>query len=263
MTNEDQPPADYSEARYNQQLTKRVKPRTYVVNASGHNGPPAKRKRAKKEPGAFVQGPVKMVPELVQEFARITRYLPSYVAHFARYAVGNVILSSPGASDYSPEKLWDSLGRWSSALRGVSEIEGVTNRHHGWMHVQKLRAAMARAENNPALQAKLKFPIHQYCREALLAFDKALAAHFEQFPDQLMSPEEFAGMAPIPLAEGLPKSKLFIKPKSISGQRPEAATAQVDPSYEVPPEDVAARKERGPQVAALFGTPKSPKEPSS
>jgi hypothetical protein len=212
---EDQPPPSYSEHDPTGagKKTSRPRPKKYIVNATGHIGNPAKKKSRKGTP-SFVQPPVNIAPELVESFAKNVRYMPKKVNNYVRFAVANVILKSPGAFDYPEENLWDAIGRWNSLLRGVTSIEGVTQRHHGWEHVQRLRAALARAANDPALQAKTRWRHNQFIAEALLSLDKALEAYFREHDHELMSPEEFAGMAPMPMISELQKQPLFRKPKS-------------------------------------------------
>jgi hypothetical protein len=248
---EDQPPPSYNEQNQPGAAKNANRPRAkkFIVNATGHIGMPAKKKSRKGTP-SFVQPPVKIAPELVESFAKSVRYMPKKVNNYVRFAVANVILKSPGAFDYPEEDLWDAIGRWNSLLRGVTAIEGVTQRHHGWEHVQRLRAALARAANDPALQAKTRWRHNQFIAAALLALDKALEAYFRDHEHELMSPEEFAGMAPMPIVNELRTQPLFRKPKS---KALDDVEREPDPEFLPPPEEIAARRERGPQKPALFG----------
>lgn len=249
---EDQPPPDYSPGGHETDRPKRPRPKKFIVNASGHNGPPAKRKM--KPSAAFVQPPVRIAPELIAEFAQRVRYMPKTVNNLVRFAVANVIFKSPGAFDYPEEDLWNAIGRWNSSLRGIASIEGVTDRHHGWEHVQRLRAALARAANDPSLQNKVKWKHNQFIGAALLALDTGLEGYFRNHPGGLMTVDEFAGMAPVPDTKEVQGHWLFRKPKS----KPVAAgEAQPDPDFLPAPEEIEARRARGPQKAALFGGPKS------
>jgi len=251
---EEQPPADYTPENHGAERPKRPRPKKFIVNASGHNGPPAKRK--KKTAPAFVQPPIRIAPELIAEFAQRVRYVPKSMNYYARYAVANVIFKSPGAFDYPEEDLWNAIGRWNSSLRGISSIEGVTDRHHGWEHVQRLRAALARAANDPALQSKVKWKHNQFIAAVLLALDNGLESFFRNHPDGLMTPDEVAGMAPLPNVEGLQDHWLFKKPKS----KPiPAGEAEPAPDFLPAPEEIAARRARGPQMPALFGGTKRAK----
>lgn len=174
------------------------------------------RQERKPNPGkaVFIHGPVKVDPEVVATFASLTRYAPKRDAA-VRYAIANVVYTIAESRDWPKDKLWDALGRWNSALRGIKSLDEITNRHHGWQAVQRIRVALARAKNDPMHTSRIRHPMHQFIAEALQALDKGLERHLQAHPDLLMSGEELVGMAPLLPSEHF-KHPLFKKPPSIS-----------------------------------------------
>lgn len=242
---DEQPPADYVPQNYEDATPARVvsrpKPRRKAVI-------PRERTNRIREK-EYVHPPVKVPRELVVQMAKVSRYLPAELHNRSRFVVGNVMLQCPGAEQFAPEDLWMAIGRWHSGVRSMTEIEGVTDRHHGWQHLQRLQNALSRATNDPALKNKLKLRHNQFIVQFVKALDKALQQHFDAHPEDLMTPDEFAGMAPKPSAEEVANEPLFRKPKSKSGPKND----EIPPDLLPPVEEVQARKERGPQKAALFG----------
>lgn len=210
-------------------------------------------KGKRREPRGFVQAPVKVPQALLAEFIKSVRYMPKRVSSYCRFAVANVMYAVPGASDYPPENLWDAMGRWNSSLRGMKEIEGITEKHHGWEHVQRLLFSMARAENDPALQGHLKRPSNQFLREVFKTMDKELSKHFAEHPEDLMTPDEFFGSTPLPDTTQLEHLPLFKRPPSKPGPKPDEATAAATVEATQPSIENDERAERKPQRAILFG----------
>lgn len=206
--------------------------------------------RAARRDRPLLQAPVKVPLGLVVQLAQATRYMPGPVwAAKVRYAVANVVLACPGAKTHPEEDLWDLMGRWHSGVRSLKTIEGVTERHHGWRHVQRVLVAMQRAENDPTLQSKLRRPNSQFLREALKRLDYELELYFQKHPECLMSPEEVAGMAPMP-PDVQADWPLFQRPKAKPGIKGGVASV-IEPT--MAEELVVQRRVRGPQKAALFG----------
>lgn len=131
-----------------------------------------------------------------------------------RMAVTNCIHQSPGGDAFTLADHWEALGRWASTLRGRKEIEGTTDRHQAWEHIQRLRYALDRAANDPMLQNKTRYKINQYLQAALMAWDIALAKHFASHPEDLMTPDEFAGMEAAPTPQSVREINIFKRPPS-------------------------------------------------
>lgn len=208
---------------------------SFVDDGQGATAPGGKPRRgsaAKPDSGSrrkpFVHAPVKVDPEVMMTFAQLTRYADKRRDASARYAVMNVIFTMTEANDWPKERLWDSLGRINSALRGLKTVEGADARHMGWRAVQRMRIAVQRNHNDPLRQGQMNHPMRQFIREALLAMDTAMAAILKNNPELEMNGEELAGMAP-PLPEEHYKHPLFKKPPSLKGQPNSDAEPNVNP----------------------------------
>ena len=214
---------------------------------------PAKRK-PRKEPRPFVHGPVTVPSDLMAllvEHGKRNAY-----ANRIRIAVTNCVHQSPGGKDYPLSDMWDVMGRWASSLRGMKQIEGITERHQAWEYIQRLRFAMDRAANDPTLEKRLRYPINHYLREALASWDKALAFHFHNNPYDLMSPDEYAGMEVAPSPSSVDDLPIFKRPPKPAPHPVRQEQVPVDPKTDHvpvahPPVD------RQPQVASLFAPKKS------
>lgn len=201
----------------------------------------------RKEPREFVHGPVKVPQELLDLLIKHGKR--NRTSNLIRIAVTNCMHQSPGGSDYPVSEIWDVLGRWASNLRGMKHIEGITERHEAWEHVQRLRFALDRAEHDPLLQKKRRYRINLFLHEALLAWDKAMAAHFAEHPEDLMTPDEFAGLEAPPTAQSVNRIEIFKRPpKPMPHPVKEVPSEQTDES-----QPVAKVASRPAQKASLFG----------
>jgi len=201
----------------------------------------------RKEPRQFVHGPVKVPQELLGLL--IEHGKRNRVANLIRIAVTNCMHQSPGGSDYPVSELWDVLGRWASNLRGMKHIEGITERHEAWAHIQRLRFALDRAENDPLLQKKRKYRINLFLHEALLAWDKAMTDHFAEHPEDLMTPDEFAGMELPASAQSVSHIAIFKRPpKPAPHPIKESVKEQTDES-----QPIEKRAPRPAQKPSLLG----------
>lgn len=209
----------------------------------------AKSKPKRKETRPFVHGPVKVPPELLLLLVKHGRR--NALANRIRIAVTNCLHQSPGGKDYPVADLWDVTGRWAASLRGQKQIEGITERHQAWEHIQRLRYAMERATNDPMLQNKLKYRINMFLHEALLAWDNALSAHFNAHPEDLMTPDEYAGMEKAPSPQSVDDIAIFKRPPSKPGPKPKEGgdTENASESNDLP----AIVPGRPAQKASLFG----------
>jgi len=172
------------------------------------------------------------------------------LSNMTRIAVTNCIHQSPGGKDYQLSEIWDRLGRWASNLRGMKEIEGITERHQAWAHIQRLRYAIQRASNDPALQNRLKYPINRFLVEALLAWDNAMEAHFKENSEDLMTPDEYAGMVELPFEESVDGIAIFVKPPKPE-PRPVREDVITTPDAQVVETPKVQRRPQ--QRASLFG----------
>lgn len=217
----------------------------FVDNTDNVKNPNARR----REPRPFVHGPVKVPQELLLQLVKHGKR--NQLSNRIRIAVTNCIYQSPGGSDYPLAEMWAVIGRWASSLRKEKQIEGVTEKHQAWHHIQRVRVSMQRAQNDPALQNKLKHRINLFLHEALLAWDNALAAHFAKHPEDLMTPDEYAGMEVAPTPGSVDDLPIFKKPPSRPDPRPKEAVepeAGVDNSIPVP-----STPGRAPQKPRLLG----------
>lgn len=222
--------------------TSKNRGKRFVDNSVGG----AKPKR--KEPRQFVHGPVKVPQHLLELLVKHGKR--NALANRIRIAVTNCIHQSPGGEDYPLSDLWDVIGRWASSLRGQKQIEGTTERHQAWEHIQRLRYAMERAQNDPMLQSKLKYRINMFLHEALLAWDNALAKHFAEHPEDLMSPDEYAGMEEAPSPQSVNGIAIFKRP-------PKPAPKPIKKDEKESPVEAAGQADALParpaQKASLFG----------
>lgn len=195
-----------------QKVIRRPRPKRTVQ--SGNFLPVTRKPKPKTKPNkrpSFVQGPVKineaLLPILVQYGKRCS------MNNAIRNAVANCIHQSSDGHLYSAVEIWATAGRWASSLRGQKEFEGVTDRHEAWHQIQKVLFAMNRARNDPMLAGLLRKPIQMYIYEALMSWDRALTKHFKQHPEDLMTPDEYAGMVPAPKPSDIKDISIFRKPK--------------------------------------------------
>jgi hypothetical protein len=173
-----------------------------------------------------VHGPVKVPQEqfeMLVKHARRTDY-----SKWIRIGVTNCLHQSPGGQDYPLVDMWDSVGRWASSIRSEKQIDGVTQQHQAWEFIQRVRVSMGRAANDPALQGLLKRRINRFLHEALLAWDNAMAKHFAAHPEDLMTPDEYAGMIPVPESKDIEALPIFKKPPKPAPK----PTAQVEDTNE-------------------------------
>lgn len=158
--------------------------------------------------------PPVVVPEaMVREFARVTRYLPAKHQVKARIALVHVVMACPGAERFPEEDIWHQIGTWTSRLRGLKEIEGVTTYHHGQAAAQKILNSMRRAEHDPALTKGLRSHISRFIRSCLQSLNGQMTALLKREPDRALTPDEMMSMVPCTVDL---THMLFRKPKTKS-----------------------------------------------
>lgn len=187
--------------------------------------PPKKRKGNVEKRGGLP--PVVVPEELVREFALVTRYLPSSNETKARIALVHVVMACPGAQIFPEEDVWHQVGTWTSRLRGMKEIEGVTKYHHGQAAAQKVLNSMRRAEHDPALNHKLKSHIARFIRSALQSLNSQLTSLLNADSSYALTPDEMMNMVPF---TGDQSHHLFKKPKTKS----RVVTPEANKTQDVP-----------------------------
>lgn len=181
------------------------------IGKGARRPPPRKRKgNGEKRSGL---PPVVVPEEIVSEFVRVTRYLPSSNETKARIALVHVVMACPGAQIFPEEDVWHQVGTWTSRLRGMKEFEGITKNHHGQAAAQKILIAMRRAEHDPALSNKLRSHISRFIRSVLQSLNAQLTSMLSVYPDLSLTPDEMMNMVPF---TGDLSHYLFKKPKTKS-----------------------------------------------
>lgn len=129
-----------------------------------------------------------------------------------RTGVSNCVFLSDRNRSFTAREIWDNLGRWTSTLRGMPQIEGITEKHQAWQHIQRLRYAIDRASSNPLLHNIIRQSINQFVIKALDAWDTEMHKYFAKHPEALMTPDEYLGMTKAPRAEVVIGIGIFTKP---------------------------------------------------